>query len=408
MAARLTDAHIRSAKPRPTVYKLTDGNGLFLLVHPNGSRYWRYRYRIGGAENVFAIGLYPAITLQQARAARDEARRLVKSGTHPSRSRKESIARAAAEATNTFEALARQWIEANQAHWTPYYLKQVKTFLSADVFPSVGAAAPRAITPHQILTIVQGIANRGATTVATLVRQWCSAIFRFGVANLICDSDPAATVKGAIKRAKVRHKQALSRADLLKLAADLDAEEMTPARLALKLLMLTFVRPGELRGARWEEFDFQAMEWRIPASRMKMREEHIVPLSRQTGELLQQLRDMSQQPTGALFPNTRQSSRVMSPTTLNRLLERMGWSGKFSAHGFRATASTLLNERGYRSEVIERQLAHRERNKVRASYNHASYLAERRKLMQEWADSIEAQLATPDLLAASASCHSAA
>jgi len=386
MVARLTDAHARHAKPKPKAYKLADGNGLHLLVHPNGSKYWRYRYRINDTENVFAIGKYPETSLQQAREARDAARRLVKAATHPAHARKHSQAVATTSAANTFKAVADDWIEKNKSHWTPYYLKQVETMLGNDAFPAIGSMPIKSITSHQVLTIVQTIADRGATTVATLVRQWCSAVFRFGVSTLRCESDPAEAVKGAVKRRKVQHKQALPTKDLVELAGQLATSEATPARIALCLLMLTFVRPGELRGARWEEIDWVAKEWRIPATRMKMGEEHIVPLSTQALDLLRQLQNTSRKNQPSLFPNIRDSDAVMSPTTLNRVLERMGWGGRFSAHGFRATASTLLNELGYKPDVIERQLAHRERNKVRASYNHATYMPERRLMMQEWAN----------------------
>ena len=237
---------------------------------------------------------------------------------------------------------------------------------------------------------VRRVEGRGAKTVALLLRQWSSTIFRYAVATLRADSDPAAALKGAITRLKTKHRKPLTRADLPRFIKALDSYGgYRTTVIALRLMLLTFVRTVELRAAHWAEIDLDRAEWRIPAGRMKMRELHIVPLSRQAVELLLELRSL----TGGrsfLFPNCRRPNSCMTATSLNRALERMGFNGKgsmgFSAHGFRSTASTILNELGYRPDVIERQLAHSERNKVRASYNQAEYLAERRAMMQEWAD----------------------
>lgn len=390
MPARLTDTAVRNAKPREKAYKLTDGGSLFLLVTPTGSKLWRYRYRLAGAENLFAVGEYPAMGVQQAREARDAARRLVKEGIHPAQHRRASRLVAATEAANTFEAVAREWIEQNRAHWSAYYARQVETVLAGDVFPEIGGLPIRAVTSAQVLAILKEIEKRGAPSIALLIRQWVSAIYRYAVATLRADVDPASALRGAVRKPKTQHKRPLTRKELALFLAKLKESQSGPqVSTALHLLLLTFVRPGEVRGARWKEFDLDAAEWRIPAERMKMREPHIVPLSRQAVRLLQKLREE----TGnrpQLFPNARDPKRDMSPTTLNRALERMGYAGQFSAHGFRATASTLLNEMGYRADVIERQLAHRERNRVRASYNQASYMAERKKMMQDWAAFLDA------------------
>ena len=386
MAARLTDTGIRNAKPQAKAYKLPDGGSLFLLVTPTGSKLWRFRYRIAGAENLYAIGDYPAVSLQQARELRDAARRLVKEGIHPARHRKASRLVTATEAANTFEAVAREWIAQNRDHWSAYYCQQVETILAADVFPRIGGLP---IAAH-LLGILKDIQKRDAPSIALLVRQWASAVFRYAVATLRADADPAAALRGAVRKPKTQHKRPLSQKELGLFLDRLDASQSgLPVSTALRLLLLTFVRPGELRGARWAEFDLDAAEWRIPADRMKMGEPHVVPLSRQAVKLLRQLKaEAGGRPQ--LFPNLRDPKRDMSPTTLNRALERMGYGGHFSAHGFRATASTLLNELGYRPDVIERQLAHRERNKVRASYNQASYMPERKKMMQEWANYLDA------------------
>lgn len=386
----LTDAKIRNTKPGPKPAKLADGGGLYLEVRPTGAKLWRFRYRIAGKENVFAIGEYPSIGLAEARAEHGKARALVKQGVHPSHNRQAKRLSSQVANANTFEAVAREWIAKKSPRWTAYYLRQVTRFLESDVFPHVGKLPIRSVTSAHLLEVIRRVEARGAETVALLIRQWASAIFRYAVATLRADGDPAAALKGAIHRPKVEHHKPLSRkqiVDFKEAVAKYGGYRTTV--IALELMLLTFVRTVELRKAAWSEFDLEDAEWRIPAERMKMREPHIVPLSRQAVKLLRELQTY----TGGrrfLFPNYRSSEECMTATTLNRALERMGFNGKdsigFSAHGFRATASTLLNEMGYRSDVIERQLAHAERDKVRASYNHAEYMQERSAMMQEWAD----------------------
>jgi len=392
----LTDAKIRNTKPGPRPIKLADGGGLYLEVRPTGAKLWRFRYRIAGKENVFAIGDYPSIALAEVRAEHGKARALVKQGIHPSHSRQaERLSNHAANA-NTFEAVAKEWIAKKSPGWTPYYLRQVERFLESDVFPHVGRLPIRSVTAAHLLEIIRRIEGRGAESVALLVRQWSSAIFRYAVATLRADGDPAAALKGAIHRPKVVHHKPLSRSQIVDFTKALGKYGgYRTTVIALRLMLLTFVRTVELRKAEWSEFDLDAAEWRVPAERMKMREPHIVPLSQQAVDLLRELQTY----TGgrdALFPNYRRPNECMTATTLNRALERMGLNGKgsigFSAHGFRATASTILNEMGYRSDVIERQLAHAERDKVRASYNHAEYMEERKAMMQEWANFIDGLL----------------
>lgn len=407
----LTDAKIRNTKPGDKPIKLADGGGLYLEVRPTGTKLWRYRYRIAGKENVFALGEYvqaPSgetgeqaevrraggmLTLAEARARREECRALVKQGIHPAHHRQAMRMELAAQHANTFAAVAREWIAKKKPRWTPYYLRQVERFLEADVFPYIGELPIRNVTAAHLLEIIRHIEARGAVTVALLVRQWASAIFRYAVATLRADADPAAALKGAIHRPKVEHRKPLNReqiAAFLKVLERYGGYRTTV--IALRLMLLTFVRTVELRAAQWNEIDFERAEWRIPAERMKMREPHIVPLSRQAVELLRELHTYTGR-RGFLFPNYRNPQTCMTATTLNRALERLGFNGKdgigFSAHGFRATASTLLNEMGFRPDVIERQLAHAERNKVRASYNQAEYLEERRDMMQRWGDFID-------------------
>lgn len=389
----LTDARIRATKPAAKPVKLTDGGGLYLEVRPSGKKLWRYRYRIVDKENLFAIGEYPEISLAEARAEHDKARALVKQGLHPSHSRQAERLSTHLANANTFEAVATEWIAKKAGRWTPYYRRQVENFLGADVFPYVGKLPIRNVTAAHLLEIIRRIEDRGASTVALLVRQWSSAIFRYAVATLRAESDPAAALRGAIHRPKVKHRKPLTKGQIKDFIAALEKYGgYRTTVIALRLILLTFVRTGELRKALWAEFDLDNAEWRIPAERMKMREPHIVPLSRQAVVLLKELQTYTGG-RGMLFPNYRRPKDCMTPTTLNRALERMGFNGKdsigFSAHGFRATASTLLNEMGYRSDVIERQLAHAERDKVRASYNQAEYMVERKAMMQEWADLVD-------------------
>lgn len=386
----LTDAKIRNTKSGPKPAKLADGGGLYLEVRPTGAKLWRFRYRIAGKENVFAIGEYPSICLAEARAEHSKARALVKQGVHPSHNRQAERLSSQVANANTFEAVAREWISKKSPRWTAYYLRQVTRFLESDVFPLIGKLPIRTVTSAHLLEAIRRIEARGAETVAVLVRQWSSAIFRYAVATLRADGDPAAALKGAIHRPKVEHHKPLSRNQIVdfKDAVGKYGGYRTTV-IALQLMLLTFVRTVELRKAEWSEFDLEHAEWRIPAERMKMREPHIVPLSKQAVDLLRELQTYTGG-RGFLFPNYRSPKECMTATTLNRALERMGFNGKdsigFSAHGFRATASTLLNEMGYRPDVIERQLAHAERDKVRASYNHAEYMEERTAMMQEWAD----------------------
>lgn len=409
----LTDAKIRNTRKSDKPIKLTDAGGLYLEVRPSGSKLWRYRYRVARTENVFALGEYcqapdgetdtekrerirhGRLTLLEARTERDKCRGLVKQGIHPAHNRQAQRVAQVAENANTFEAVAREWIEQRKPKWTPYYLRQVEGFLEADAYPYIGTLPMRSIMAAHLLEIIKRVEKRGAATVAILLRQWASAIFRYAVATLRADSDPAAALRGAIHKPKVEHHKPLARKDIPEFINALESYGgYRTTVIAMRLLMLTFVRTVELRAAEWKEFDMDAAEWRIPAERMKMREPHIVPLSAQAVELLRELQTL----TGGqrlLFPNYRRPKACMTATTLNRSLERMGYGGRFSAHGFRATASTMLNELGYRSDLIERQLAHAERNKVRASYNQAEYLTERKEMMQAWANLIN-EMAKPD------------
>jgi integrase len=415
----LSDAKIRAEKPGKTLKKFRDGRNLYLVVLPTGRKVWRIRYRKpGGADTYFTFGEYcrpPAgetleaaearrdsnrLTLSEARLECDRLRGLVRQDTNLSRHSKAERAARNAERINTFEAVSREWI--SKQEWSPKYLDQVTGGLKRDVFPVLGDIPVREITAHQVLSTLQATEQRGAVTMARLQRQWIGAVFRYAVSTLRADNDPSTALKGALIVPKVKHHRALQHGEISGFLQDLATYGgHRTTVIALQLLLLTFVRPGELRQAEWAEFNLDEAKWRIPAVRMKMKERHIVPLSDQAVELLRELKMLTGNQRW-LFPNFRRPRTCMTETTLNRALERMGYNGKgtmgFSAHGFRATASTMLNEMGYRPDVIERQLAHKERNQSRASYNRAEYLGERQNLMQEWANYLDGIAAGADVL----------
>jgi integrase len=408
----LTDTAVRNARKSKKAQKITDGKGLYLEVRPNGKKLWRYRYRIDGKENLFALGEYLApardesaaeaelrrqggvFTLSEARLDRDKARALVKSGTHPSHARKLTRLKRTAESANTFEAIGREWHEKRKGNWSAGYAEKVLRALEADAFPDIGSLPIRSVTAAHLLVLLQKVEKRTAT-MALMLRQWCSAIFRYAVSTLRADADPAAALKGAIQVPRTDSHQPLSQSEIptfLKRLAAYGGHRTTV--IAVHLLLLTFVRTIELRGGEWAEIDLKSALWRIPKERMKMDEDHVVPLSRQAVALFTELKTL----TGGqkwLFPNNHRPKLYIGVTTINRVLQRMGYHGEFSAHGFRATASTILNEMAFRPDVIERQLAHKERNKTRASYNQAEYLEERRQMMQHWADYLD-QVAAGD------------
>ena len=389
----LTDLAARNAKPKEKQYKLSDAEGMYLLVKPNGSKLWRWKYRIAGKEYHFAIGEYPSISLLEARKARDDARSLVKQGVHPSHQRKTERLATHAEHANTFEAIAKEWIAQKKPRWTPYYLLQVERFMAANVYPKIGSFPIRQVTSAHLLDILRTVESRGAASVAVNLRQWCGAVFRYAISTLRAETDLAHALKGAIHKPPTRHSKPLNSAELKRLIGSIDEKGgWVTTKIAVRLMMLTFLRTTELRAAEWREIDLENALWRVPAERMKMKDEHLVPLSKQSVGLLRQLHELTGS-QGYLFPNTRRPKACMTGTTINRALERMGFAGKegigFSGHGFRSTASTMLNEAGYRADVIERQLAHAERNRVRASYNRAEYLPERIAMMQAWADMVD-------------------
>ncbi len=383
----LTDTAIRRAKPRERPYKLADGGGLYLLVNPNGARWWRLKYRVEGREKLISLGVYPDVPLKDARERRDDARKLLASGVDPGAKRK---AEKSAHA-DTFEAVAREWFDKFSAGWAPTHADKVFRRLELYVFPWLGSHPIRSIVAPDVLACLRRVEARGTLETAHRTHQHCGQVFRYAVATGRADRDPCADLRGALPPATKQHLASIT--DVLRVGELLRAIDgyagTEIARCALRLAPLVFVRPGELRGAEWSEFDLESAEWRIPAERMKARVQHIVPLSRQALAVLEELRPL----TGSgryLFPSARTFQRPMSNNTLNAALRRMGYTtDDMTAHGFRSMASTLLNEQGWSRDAIERQLAHGERDEVRAAYNYAEYLPERRKMMQAWADYLD-------------------
>lgn len=386
----LSDAKVRSAKPGAKPYKLYDGGGLFLLVQPNGSRYWRLKYRIAAKEKLLAIGVYPDVSLSEARAKALGARGLIRDGVDPVVERRRHRAGEAASSAEIFQAIAEEWIASRADTWSPSYREAVRSALAANLYPHVGALPIRSITVPILREALLYMEKRGTLAALRKVRMWASLVFRFGIATGRAETDPAAPLRGTFKAHKARNFAAITKAqefgELVAHIRTYDGSVVT--RCALNLVAYTFVRTGELRGAEWCEFDFDDALWRIPAERMKMGEPHIVPLSRQAIEVLTELRTL----TGngrLLFPNERKPHKPMSENTILYALYRLGYHSRATGHGFRSSASTLLNELGFDPDVIERQLAHQERNKVRAAYHRAEYLAERRDMMQRWADYVD-------------------
>ncbi|WP_429058587.1 tyrosine-type recombinase/integrase [Aeromonas veronii] len=386
----LSDTAARQAKFTGKQQKLSDEKGLFLLITSSG-KYWRLKFRFGGKEKVLALGVYPEVSLKEARVKREEARRLLADGIDPSFARKQSKVASRLASENSFEVIAREWHQSQLARWSPIHAQRVIESLEADAFPDLGLVPVAELTAPIMLDALRKIEARGATETAGRVLQRISSVMRYAIQTGRVSYNPAQDLKGALRATKQEHRPALPRAELPEFYRRLAAEPLNPAtRLAFHLLMLTMTRPGEVRFARWDEFEIERAEWRIPAERMKMRVPHIVPLSRQTLAVLEELRQI----TGhceLLFPSERKLTDPMSENTLSYAMGRMGYKGIATPHGFRALASTTLNEEGFDPDVIERQLAHAERNKVRAAYHRAEYLDDRRKLLQWLADFYESQ-----------------
>lgn len=399
----LTDTAIRNAKPGRTPkgeatsrpYRLADGSGMYLEVAPAGGKWWRLKYRFGGKEKRLSLGTYPEISLAAARQRRDEARRLLAAGTDPSEHRRaEKVARSIAQA-NSFEAVAREWHAQKAKVWAKVTTTKAQTHLETYLFPKLGPRPISEIQAPELLAALRDVEKRGAVYTATRLREMAGQVFRYAIATGRADYNPAADLKGALQAPVVTHRAALtSRKGFAVFLRDLKAYRAAEpvTLLATRFAMLTFVRSQELRFARWEEVDFKGAEWKVPARRMKAGkalQAHTVPLSLQAIAVLRELEAL----TGRgpyLFPSSYGADRVMSENTIGQMLKKMGYQGRQSLHGFRASARSLLSERGWSTAALERQLDHAERNKVVAAYARSEHLDERRALMKDWGALIEA------------------
>lgn len=399
-----SSATLKAIRPGDTRRRLSDGAGLYLLLFvKGGSHGWRLDYSFRGRRKTLSLGTYPSTTLGAARQKAEEARKLVIAGTDPSQARQhqkladakqhqtEKLVEAGLPVPESFEAVAREWYGKHQPSWAPSHAEKIVRRLERDVFPWLGSKPIQAIKPAELLQVLKRVEARGAIETTHRVQQNCSQVLRYAVAIGLIESDPSRDLRGALPPWRPEHYPTLTDPRRVgQLLRDIDAYEGGfITRCAMKLAPLLFVRPGELRRAEWDEINLEAAEWRIPAPKMKGRVMHIVPLATQAQAVLRELNSLTG-PRGWIFPGNRTNGEPMSENTVNAALRRLGYDrATMTGHGFRGMASTMLHELGWPSDVVERQLSHAERNSVKAAYNHAEHLPERRRMMQAWADRLD-------------------
>lgn len=388
----LTDKSCKSAKPLNRIYKLSDANGLYLEIWPNGRKYWRLKYRFRGKEKRLAFGIYPEVTLLSARKKREEARKLLADGIDPNAAKKEKERLQALNDKTTFEAVSREWHTLNHEQWDKIYSRNILHHLEVDMFPVIGGIPIANIKPLQILDALRLIEKRGAGEVARRALQYTSQVFRYAIITERAERNPATDLKGALKPMRHSHFASIEPDDIpafLQAIYKNEARLYAQTRNAVLLLMLTFVRTSELVEASWNEFNLDNAEWIIPAERMKTRKQHMVPLSKQSLNILREQQKLTGQ-WKWIFPNQAHHQRHMSNNTILGAIRRIGYKGRMTGHGFRALAMSTIKEKlGYRHEVVDRQLAHAPANKVDAAYDRAKFLPDRRRMMQEWADYLD-------------------
>ena len=388
----LTDVAIRKAKATDNPVRLFDGGGLYLEIVPSGGKWWRLKYRHGGKEKRLSLGTFPDTGLKMAREARDKARQQIAAGIDPSVERKAAKEAVRLASLHSLDRVARAWLAHRAKAWTAGTLAAITASLETHVFPRLGDRPVSEVQPREIRDVVQTIEAAGASETAGRVFQRLRSIYRYAVAHDISKTDPTYPLKPSeiLKPRRVQHRASLGEQDMPAFLSRLGQYEGEPSTVsALMLLVLTATRPGELRGAQWEEINTRAAVWRIPASRMKMKTEHVVPLSKQALLVLKSMRERSGQDV-MVFPSPYYPGKPLSDGTLNSALARLGYKGMVTAHGFRTLFSTCANEAGWNSDVIEKQLAHEERDEVRGAYNRAQWMTERATLMQWWADRLDA------------------
>jgi len=387
----LTDVKCRNATSEGRrVRKLSDSAGLYLWVYDDGRKYWRFRYFLSGKEKSLSLGVYPRVGLKEARQKRDAERKHIDAKLDPSAERRAQAVRLRLAAENSFEAVGREWYRKQVHTWVAHHANDVIRRLEKNIFPRLGRRPISEIDAPELLAAMRPIEERGAHDLAHRVLQVCGQVFRYGIATGRCSRDLTKDLRGALTPHKAKHQPAVKPEELPALLRSIDSYEQIgdeQTKLALKLLALTFLRTSEMIGAERTEFDLETAIWVVPAGRMKMKVEHIVPLSTQTIAILEKLNMLAGE-SRFLFPG-RSRDKPISNNTLLFALYRLGYKGKMTGHGFRSVASTILNEAGFRADVIERQLAHSERNEVRDAYNRAQYLPERIRMMQSWADYLD-------------------
>ena len=383
---KLNARQVDAAKPKEKAYKLADGAGLYLEVVPSGSRYWRMKYRFNGKEKRMAFGVYPAVSLAQARALRDEAKKKLAEGIDPSFAKKEEKLVRDVQLNNTFQAVALEWHGTKVSRWSEGYASDIIEAFNKDIFPYIGQQPVNEIKPLVLLNVLRRMESRGATEKAKKVRQRCSEVFRYAIVTGRAEYNPAADLTSAMSGHESKHYPFLTVEELPDFFKALSSYTGSPlVVLAARLLILTGVRTGELRGAFWSEFDLEKAVWEIPAERMKMKRPHLVPLSTQALEIVQQLKVMTGQ-YPLVFPGRNDPRKTMSEASINQVFKRIGYTGKVTGHGFRHTMSTILHEEGFNTAWIETQLAHLDKNAIRGTYNHAQYMEGRREMMQWYSD----------------------
>ena len=381
----LTNIQIKNAQPKDKPYKLSDGKGLYLLIHNNGSKYWRLKYRLDGKEKLLALGVYPEVSLLEARKQAIEAKESISKGIDPSRT-KSKINTPTAE---TFQQIATEWIKNKCKTWSESHHKKVIQSLETNIYPYIGNKNINSIEPLEMLSLFQKIEDRGAFETTRKTRQRCGEVFKYAIITGRCKYNPCSDLSGALQKHQPEHYPHLLENELPLFLSTLTTYKNTSPiiNMAAKLLIMTGVRTIELRGAEWTEINLNSGIWEIPAERMKKRKSHLVPLSKQAREILKQLYEY----TGSyklVFPG-RDTTKPISEMTIMRIFERMGYKGKVTGHGFRHTMSTILHEKGFNTAHIELQLAHVDKNSIRGTYNHALYLEDRRTMLQWYADHLD-------------------
>lgn len=385
----LTDIKVKSAKPTDKAYKLTDGGGMYLLVKPNGSKYWRLKYRFVGKEKMLSFGVYPDVSLADARQKRDEARKVLAAGGDPGEVKKADKLAQKLSTENTFEAIAREWHRQKADRWSLRYRDEIIDTFEKDIFPYLGRRPIAEIKPMELLETLRRLEKRGALEKMRKVRQRCGEVFRYAIVTGRAEYNPAPDLATALATPKKTHFPFLTAEEIPYFIRDLAGYTGSViTKTATQIIMLTGVRTQELRFARWQDIDFEKRLWEIPPEVMKMKRPHIVPLSEQVVELFQSLKPI----TGMyplVFIGRNDRTKPISKESVNQVIELLGYKGRLTGHGFRHTMSTILHEQGFNSAWIETQLAHVDKNAIRGTYNHALYLDGRREMMQWYANYIE-------------------